>query len=244
MKIITSTKIDNSKYGHFTFCDVYCIHVEIDETVPECAKEMTEIVLDTSWITQLNPLRKKSYEPAAQITIKKLVEDVFNWVENSVSINFWEYLISFSAQKALEKTHKHKKVPLPELFKEKLSGNPWFDFHTETHVQNIAFGESKYNSSKTPRKDTLEQVIRFIDQKKDDMDLLHLESFVTWIALQNAQENRKSYVAAFSLNAKNPNTIFENALKSKEIKSLIENTEIYLQELYLVAIDVCKSKKL
>jgi len=133
MEIIKNEPVDMMKYGHFTCCEVYCIHVKIEEPIEDSVEHITNDVLDTSWIEKLTPELRKSYEPAARRTIKNIMESIKNKEVHDGYEVFWQYLISFSAQKALEKEHGHTKIPLSELFKEKSAGNPGFDFHAETN---------------------------------------------------------------------------------------------------------------
>ena len=137
-------------------------------------------------------------------------------------------MISDTAQLSLELEHLHTKVPLAELLKEKVSGNPGFDFHTESDRNHIMFGEAKYSGGITPRAKAINQITDFITLEKDNAELIILENFVSEEAIKNAEEEKKGYVAAFSLNSDNPDLIFINALNSDAIISLFAYPELYL----------------
>lgn len=232
MEIISNNQIDMGSYGKTTSCRVHCIHVKVKD-IDASAKTIINTVSDQSWISKLEAVKQITFKATSERTIKKLVNDILSKVTNKVTEDFGEYLVSYSAQHALESEHLHIKVPLAELLKEKVIGNPGFDFHTESDLNSIIFGESKYSGSSTPRAEALDQISNFIDLKKDDMELDLLSNFVSPSAITNYTVGKKGYVAAFSLNSNNADLIFKNALKSDVIDKLM-----CYPELYLVAIEI------
>jgi hypothetical protein len=232
MEIKYSKKIDMSLYGKTTACNVYCIHVKVKD-INASAKTIIKTITDISWISKLSTIPQITFEATSKRTILKLVNGILRKVKGTVTEDFGEYLISFTAQNSLETVHSHIKLPLAELLKEKVSGNPGFDYHTESHLNNIIFGEAKYSGTETPRADALDQISKFIDLQKDDAELNTIQYFVSKTAITNYTSNKKGYVAAFSLNSENVNLIFRNALQSEVIDKLI-----CYPELYIIAIEV------
>lgn len=232
MEIISYKEEDLLACGKTTLCKVYSIHVKVND-IKSRANDMIKIISDNSWLSKLNAIDEKSFTVRAERTIKKLVEDIFEKVENIVSAEFGEYLISDTAATALTNVYNHIKYPLAELWKEKVTGNPGFDFHTESSTEYVFFGEAKYNSSINPYTDAMTQIKDFKDLKKDDSELTDLQKFATSNAIQNAMDNKKGYIIAFSLNSKNPDIIFKNAIESVNIDCLLD-----CPELYLIAIEV------
>lgn len=112
------------------------------------ADEMIKTIQDTCWLNQLDVVARISYNARAQRTIDKLVNNILTQVEDEITEEFGEFMISASAQDALVQTFGHVKVPLAELLKEKITGNPGFDFHTETQNNLISFGEAKFSGKK------------------------------------------------------------------------------------------------
>ncbi|WP_318445736.1 hypothetical protein [Photobacterium leiognathi] len=206
---------------------VHSILINIDN-VRERAEEMITAIQDVCWLNELNPIAKHSYEARAQRTIDKLVNDILKKVEDDVTEEFGEFMISASAQDALVEAFDHVKVPLAELLKEKISGNPGFDFHTETSESLIAFGEAKYSGSKNPYRNALEQIKEFIDLKKHNAEVVDLQHFVTPDAVHNQIQGRSAYIAAFSVNSKKANNIISNAFDSDYLKNLKDQEELYL----------------
>lgn len=231
--IIVNYKHENMEdYDKTTDCEVYSIHVKVDD-ISTKAKQMIIMIQDTSWITELDIIERASFEVRAQPTIDKLVHEILSKVTTTLSDDFGEFLISATAQDSLELQYDHTKVPLAELFKEKKSGNPGFDFHTETSTQLLAYGEAKYSGSINPYTKALKQIKGFLDESKDKMELTDLKHFTSEESISSALEDKKAFVAAFSINSENPSDIIENALSSEHIDNLLD-----YEELYIIGIEV------
>ncbi|MBL0255080.1 MAG: hypothetical protein IPQ27_08970 [Chitinophagaceae bacterium] len=54
--------------------------------------------------------------------------DIIGGITTSVNEDIGEFIVSYSAQLALEIEYSHQRIPLAELLKEKVLGNPGFDF--------------------------------------------------------------------------------------------------------------------
>lgn len=166
MKVVSFEKIDMNKYGITTGCNVYIAHIKIDD-IDKRAEEMIETISDTSWISKLNAITSAAFEATSAKTIEKLVRNVQNRIENdSLTDDFGEYMISDTAQCALEELLKHTKVPLAEILKARLTGNEGFDFHTECCESHVTFGEAKYSGSISPYTKALKQILEFVEKKK------------------------------------------------------------------------------
>ncbi len=227
MKILNCYKVDKKDYKLACNADIYVMHVLIDN-LSEQVSEMIRLIMDKSWISKLSPVDKMSFDSRSKRTITKLVDEIFKKVTNTVTTDFGEYLVSMSAQTALENSLTHQRVPLAELFKEKVTGNPGFDFHTESHTTLVAFGEAKFSGDGSPYSNALSQIYKFISLEKDVAELSDLCKFVSEQAISSAMKNNKAYIAAFSLNAVNPDRIFKKILSSEDIKPILNYSELYL----------------
>ncbi|MCU0678463.1 MAG: hypothetical protein MUF19_02665 [Candidatus Pacebacteria bacterium] len=233
MKIIKAENVNLAALGIESGCRVFTLHVKI-ENIQDSVADITKIITDTSWVNNLdNFVERITFEARSRRTIEKIVEDILKKVQTEVTEDFGEYLVSYSAQFSLETEYSHTRLPMAELLKEKITGNPGFDFHTESQHKNIVFGEAKFSSTVTPRTEALSQILNFIDLQKDSAELIVLSPFVSIGAVINYAQEKKAYAAAFSFNGKNIQTIFSNALKSAEARFLME-----YEELYLIAIEI------
>lgn len=227
INIIDWREIDISNYWKISTWKIFIIHIRVTN-IKDIANKMIVNIQDKSWINNLDLIDKEAYTERMEPTVNKLVNDIFKNVEDDVTEDFWEYLVSHSAWESLNKLHSHIVIPLAELWKEQITWNPWFDFHTETSTELIAFWESKYRSNWNSYRDALEQISSFITNKKDIKELSDLRRFVSNNASDNAINWDKAYVAAFSINWTRYNQIFDNVLNSEYINPLLNYPEIYL----------------
>lgn len=183
----------------------------------EFAVKITNIVLDNSWMTALDHGTRRAYETTVGETASALVK-IFRdtTIQGTVGSEFGEVMVSLGSARALEKIFNHLSTPIAELWKPQKGQNEGFDFHTVCSSEHINFGEAKYSGSSTPHGLAITQAGRFVTEKKHLRDRVHLVSLVSKQSIDNLDQDSFGVVAAFSLNAKNPLTIFENAMKSAE----------------------------
>lgn len=227
MKIISVKKENMADYGKSTSSIVYSAIIKIVD-IDSRATEMIKAISNTSWLNALAPVEKASFNARSKRTIVKLVELIKQCATDGVTADFGEYMISDSAQTMLENQLGHHKVPLAELLKEKIRGNPGFDFHTESNSQHITFGEAKFSASTNPHADAINQIVDFIKLEKDNAELTIIKNFVSEESVNKSLKGAKAYVAAFSINSKNPASIISNALKSKNIDALLSFPEVFV----------------
>ncbi|WP_147638597.1 hypothetical protein [Alistipes sp.] len=166
MNIISCQPINLTNYGYAAHRHAYAIHVKITNVAAEAA-HIISILSNTSWIHTLDVIDADAYLERATPTIQELVNNILNQVGTAISNELGEYLVSSSAKEVLCTSLHHSDIPLAELWKEKLTGNPGFDFHTESPAEILVFGEAKYSSLINPHPAALEQITRFIALNKD-----------------------------------------------------------------------------
>ena len=216
-----------SDYEQSATGKIYSIAIDITD-LEQRVKEMQEVALDTSWLDELDVIDRLGYEARSKRTVEKITNEILNNVESDISEDFGEYMVSDVAQTALKQHLDHIRLPLAEFIKEKISGNPGFDFHTESPGALIAFGEAKYSGVKNAHGRALKQINDFIGEQKDIQEIPDLRRFVTEAAIQNAADGSKSYSAAFSITSDDVGPIMENALTSIHMKTLLSHEAIYL----------------
>lgn len=230
MPVIYHQAVDPSKLPSGAIANTHLLCVKIDN-VHQCAIELIAFINDTSWISNLDSIGQMSYEEAANETIQALVQ-IFQTVQNSVTKDFGEYMVSLSASGALKDTFEHTVFPLSELWKEKILGNHGFDFHSQSTGNLISFGEAKYKKHSSPYTDATKQVLKFITLGKDRRDAVHLSHFAHPTALTNLNNKVRGFAVAFSLHSPNHAEIMHNALASEHIQYL---TTI-CHELYVIGV--------
>lgn len=208
-------------------CRIIVVDVIINEIEPVISSMIQEIS-NTSWITDMDAYDQKAYEAKAKPTVDKIVNKVLNKSEDCVDSDSGEYIISCSAQYVLEEKYDHTRIVLAELFGKRVSGNSGFDFHSESDVKLLLFGEAKFSSSGNPYTNALNQIVEFIEDKKDDQDLSDLRHFASTEAMESYMQKNKGYIAAFSLNAINSEEIYEKVVELDSFKELTRYKELYV----------------
>ena len=225
MKLLWVEEIDLVSLGKKSSTKIFSACVSISD-ISSAAQELILRVRDTSYLSGLDFSDQQAFLAVAQPTIEKLADDIFAKVEDSVTTDFGEYLVSSSAQTLLEQQFDHTKLPLAEIVKPRKSGNEAFDFHTTSPDDVLTFGEAKYSATSNPYRDALEQIVDFINKKKDIGELIVLKHFANMNAVNNVVEGKKSYAAAFLINSKDPKKILEKSLSY--IDDLLGHEELYI----------------
>jgi hypothetical protein len=206
---------------------IFLIYIEISD-IRARAEEMHETITNTSWLNSLDIIDRETYKARSRPTIDRIVGDILEKVQSEISDEFGEYMVSDSAQKALCEHLKHARAPLAELIKEKISGNPGFDFHTEASDKIVSFGEAKYSAVSNSYGRALRQINEFIVAKKDIQELTDLRKFFSENSVENAAKGIKSYCAAFSIVSEDTEKIMDNALESDHMPPLRKYEAVYL----------------
>lgn len=235
MKIQKIEHIDKLSDG--TSCDIFYLEIIIDD-VYNHANELIIKIKDNSWINELDSMAKISYQRKVSDTAKKLEEIFKTPIDNTsskLSEEFGEYMISLDSSESLKQSLNHKVIPLAELWKEKITGNHGFDFHTESPQKTIAFGEAKYRSTGNAYGVAARQVKVLIEEEKDKGDVVNLMHLgVSEAAINNLVANKRDFVLAYSVNSCNLEEIKINCLNNENVKFL--NTQA--QTLYLIGVHI------
>ena len=230
--LVSKFEVDKNKYDLST-CNaklfVCLVSVDASDSIASIIKEIN----DNSWIAKLDIVEQISYEARLKETVKGIMQDCikFNSDTNCDIYDYsvvGEYIISKEGRRALIGEFNHFAIPLAELWKEKSSGNPGFDYHSESTTNLIIFGEAKYNSSSNPYTNAISQVEEFIDKGKDCMELTDLRNFVSNDAIENFKQSKKGFSIAFSIKAQNPDEIINNVILSDKINKIKDYDEFYI----------------
>ncbi len=92
------------------------------KTINKIAEELTKIVLDKSWMMDLDARTQRCYRYTVEET-SKLLADIFNKIkaqsssEKDIGVEFGEIMVSMGASRALNKLFNHVSLPIAELWK-------------------------------------------------------------------------------------------------------------------------------
>ena len=231
--ILDCKSVDKLSMGLGAFkADIFHCLVQVDasDSIAAVLKEIT----DTSWISKLSPICQVGYGNRLKKTAEKIVANCNTVLAGHKTGVFdyqtiGEYIVSREGRCALGQGFSHNILPLAELWKERVSNNGGFDFHTESPSEILIFGEAKYNSNCNPYNDAIKQVEGFIADGKDANEIIDLANIASDQKFLNSfLVNKKGYAVAFSIDADEPLTIVKNALQSGEIVNLANYSEFYI----------------
>lgn len=223
-------------FSAYPNCEIHCIVIEINDAsdLTNVVSGISQEIANTSWISKLPTFFQAAYNANAPKTISKIVNDILGKVASGLNEKIGEYLVSFSAQQALETLFNHYRLPLAEILKEQISNNPGFDFHTISQKDNLVHGEAKYGGNDTRWSDATDQISGFIDEKKHEGEQVWLYPFLKEPVIANINAGKRGFTAAFSMHAQNEKVIFRHALNSDASKKIA-----LFEEYYLIAVKVC-----
>lgn len=204
--------------------NIFVCHVRVSD-LSKIANELSMAVIDKSWMMSLDVGTKRAYERTVADTAEALVTIFKNneLVEERISSEFGEIMVSMGSARALEVIFSHIAIPIAELWKPKLKGNEGFDFHTVCPGQFINFGEAKFSNVDNPyggnsgdSSGAGGQADGFIEKEKHYRDRPHLINLVSEQAITNLDTESFGIILAFSMNAKNELNVFMNAIKAAQ----------------------------
>ena len=221
VKILECKKIDIEKRNNILF-----IRLE-PENLSVTIKDIITSFSDMSWISKFDkPYVRESFSKRAEASAKYLANKIQKEDSDDITKDSGEYVVSELARQALVNQLSYLDIPLAELFKEQISGNPGFDFYSANKEKVIIFGEAKYNSRQNAYGNGMEQVDRFIQEGQDLSDLNDIDKFFEEQSLDYAVSGKKAYAIAFAskktsseiiINGIVSNTHYENIAVHKEV---------------------------
>ena len=141
LRILECEKIDIERHSNILF-----IRIE-PEDLSVTIRNIIDSFSDMSWISKFDkPYMRASFLKRAEASAKYLADKIQKEDDSDITKDSGEYVVSELARQTLVKRLKYLDIPLAELFKEQVSGNPGFDFYSANKEEIIIFGEAKYNS--------------------------------------------------------------------------------------------------
>ena len=231
MVILSSSQIDISSYGYESHPCVWALHVQINHTnFPAEAKSIVDELSNTSWLKKLDEIDYAAYEARMQDTLNNIVGPIEEGAREGAAKEmvtvFMEYLVSMNAKRALVRMG-HKNIPLAELWKEKASGNPGFDFHTISPQKMLVFGEAKYTRKSSPYKNAIDQVAKFIRERKHIKELSDLKKFSLSPA-KKVLKGQMGVAIAFSVKKGKADLRIDQTIRNSAFVKLLDNNEVYI----------------
>lgn len=221
MKVIECKKIDTEKHDNITY-----IRIE-PENLAVTLRDIITSLSDLSWISRFDKLYiRNSFQKRAEDTAKYLANKILKEDDDKITEDSGEYVVSELAREALVTELNYIDIPLAELFKEQVSGNPGFDFYSANKEKIIIFGEAKYNSRQNAYGVGMEQVDRFIREGQDLSDLNDIDKFFEEKSLELADQGDKAYAIAFASKRTSSERIIKGIISNKYYSNISNNKEV------------------
>lgn len=221
MKVIDCKKIDTSSYDNITY-----MRIE-PETLSITLRDIIITLSDLSWISKFDKSYiRNSFQKRAEDTANYLAKKIQRDDADKITEDSGEYVVSELAREALVNELNYLDIPLAELFKEQVSGNPGFDFYSANNEKIIIFGEAKYNSRQNAYGVGMEQVDRFIREGQDVSDLNDIDKFFSEESLQLADRGEKAYAVAFATKGTSSEKIIKGIISNKHYGNIAKNREV------------------
>jgi hypothetical protein len=221
LKVLECKKIDVENYNSITY-------IRIDpENLSVTIRDIITSLSNLSWIAKFDKSYiRNSFFKRAEDTAEYLADKILKDDGDKITEDSGEYVVSELAREALVIELKYLDVPLAELFKEQVSGNPGFDFYSANKEKVIIFGEAKYSSGRNAYGIGMEQVDRFIREGQDVSDLNDIDKFFEEESLKLADKGDKAYAIAFAAKGTASDMIIKGIIRNKHYKDIAINKEV------------------
>ena len=139
------------------------------EDLSATLENILRALMDLSWLSKFDQdYEKIAFNSRAQKTIADIKNKFEQCIDDSITKDAGEYVVSELARETLITQLDYLDIPLDELVGKQRSGNPGFDFHSQNKVTDtVIFGEAKYVSKTTAYSSALPQIVEFIGDGKD-----------------------------------------------------------------------------
>lgn len=181
------------------------------------------VFTDISWLNGISEdFLRVSIEACTKSTVEALTKQLRYSDGDTISKEVGEYVVSELSRESITTSFgKYSKIPLAEFYKQKTTGNPGFDLHTE-NIENkiILFGEAKFVGRQNGYTRAFKQIVRFENEKNDIKDLKDLMPFCSKEALNKVLCGEKGFIAAFSCTAIKTEKLLKNILTNEDLKKI------------------------
>lgn len=192
-------------------------------------RNILDSFMNLSWLNNFDrEYLKDSYKERAEQSINYIHKKIFNKVDDKITSNAGEYVVSELARLSVVGQYSYLDIPLAELFKKQKVGNPGFDFYSSNNFKHLLFGEAKYIAKKNGYGSALKQISKFYKDKQHITDLADIDNFFCKDTVTNCANNEIGFMVAFSSTKIKTNALIKNIQNNDHFKSLSGFKEIIL----------------
>ena len=157
-------------------------------------------ISDETWLSRFsqNVALMKSYRRRLEITARDIEEKFSKEKESEITKISGEKVVSELARKSVIESLKYADIPLGEVLKEMKTGNPGFDFFSESIDGIPLFGEAKYVNGSNAYGKALKQILEFVEEYKDEADFANINEFISKVGREKMGKGIRGVMAGFS----------------------------------------------
>lgn len=197
-------------------------------------KNVLDSLMNLSWLSNFDEdYLVDSYQLRCEQSITHIAANIIKQDDTAVTRSSGEYIVSELARSSVVETLSYLDIPIADLFKKQVVGNPGFDFYSLNLNKNILFGEAKYIAKQSGHLSALEQSCNFYHLKQHITEIADIKDFFCKESLTNCNKDEIGFMIAFS--AKSTSTsrfinIIKNNLHFKELQKF--------KEIILIAVNI------
>ena len=192
-------------------------------------KTVLDSLMNLSWLSNFDEdYLVNSYKLRCEQSIKHIATKIIKQNDSSVTRSSGEYVVSELARSSVVDTHSYLDVPIADLFKKQIAGNPGFDFYTLNANKNILFGEAKYIAKQSGHLSALKQSYKFYTQKQHITEIADIEKFFCKDSLANCTKDEIGFMVAFSAKKTTTANFIKIIKKNPNYQELIKFKEVIL----------------
>jgi len=192
-------------------------------------KNVLDSLMSMSWLYNFDKeYLVDGYKERCEQSINHISKNILKQNDSAVTSSSGEYVVSELARTSVVDTYSYLDVPIADLIKKQVVGNPGFDFYTLNSKKNILFGEAKYISRQSGHLKALEQSYKFYLQKQHITEIPDIQNFFCEESLTNCNKGEIGFMVAFSAKKTETKDFIEIIKKNKDYQELRKFKEVIL----------------
>lgn len=197
-------------------------------------RNVLDSLMNKSWLSKFDKLYlKDSYDKRCDESIEYISTNIIKNDESSVTKSSGEYVVSELSRYSVVETYNYLDIPIADIIKKQVTGNPGFDFYTLNASKNILFGEAKYIAKQSAHLSALNQSFNFYTQKQHITEIPDIQNFFCDESLSNCHKDEIGFIVSFSAKSTSTSKLIE-FIKANDSYNELKK----FKELILVAVNL------
>lgn len=197
-------------------------------------RNVLDSLMNKSWLSKFDKIYlKDSYEKRCDESIEHITLKIIKEDDSSVTTSSGEYVVSELSRSSVVETYEYLDIPIADIIKKQVTGNPGFDFYTLNKSKNILFGEAKYIAKQGAHLSALKQSYKFFIQQQHLTEIPDIQIFFCEESLSNCHKDEIGFIISFSAKSTSTTRLIELIQENENYNELKK-----FKELILVAVNL------